>query len=169
MIAAEDWHRYQEDYVKYGVDLRPEAPKTGKKSAEKTSLKVSAQEKAVILMLILAVGICCIAIIFLQAMASGINYKVYTLNQEIAELKGDIDNLNVTLQSQNNLSQIETYAENNLKMVYPAKDQRVAVSEIAGSAEVDAYIASLSESQKGTAVQKNVTAAAAARKLLSQA
>lgn len=169
MIAAEEWHRYQEDYVRYGVDLRPEQPKPKKKAAEKTSLKVSAQEKAMILMLIIAVGICCIAIIFLQAMASGINYKVYTLNQEIAELEGDIDNLNVTLQSQNNLSQIEYYAENTLMMVYPGRDQRVSVENLKGSKEVDAYIASLSESQKGIAVQKNVTAAAAARKLLSQA
>ena len=26
MLAAEEWHRYQEDYVNYGVELKPEEP-----------------------------------------------------------------------------------------------------------------------------------------------
>ena len=24
MIAADEWHKYQESYVKYGIDLEPE-------------------------------------------------------------------------------------------------------------------------------------------------
>lgn len=54
-------------------------------------------------------------------------------------------------------------------MVYPEKEQRVSISGLAGSEEVDAYIAALSQSQKGVAVNKNITVAVAARKLLSQA
>ena len=169
MIAAEEWHRYQEDYMRYGVDLRPETPKPEKKEKAKPAVKVSASEKAFILMLILAAGICCIVIIFLQALASDINYDIYTINQKIDEVSGDIDNLNVTLQSQNNLSQIEYYAMNDLDMVYPESDQRVSIKDLVGSEEVDVYIAALSESQKGIAVQKNISAAAAARQLLSQA
>ncbi len=169
MIAAEEWHRYQEDYVKYGVDLEPERPRSEKKAQRQASVKATATEKAVILMLILAVGICCLAMLFIQAMTSSINYNVYTLNQEIDAIQGDIDNLNVTLQSQNNLSQIEYYATNTLQMVYPEKEQRVSISGLVGSEEVDAYIAALSKSQKGIAVNKNVTVAVAARQLLSQA
>ena len=26
MLAAEEWHRYQEDYVRYGVELKPGEP-----------------------------------------------------------------------------------------------------------------------------------------------
>jgi cell division protein FtsL len=169
MIAAEEWRKYQESYINYGVDLSPELPRERKKAKEKTSLKVTAQEKVMILMLIAAVGVCCIAILLLQACASNINYNVYTLNQNIEDIEDEIDNLNVTLQSQNNLSQIEDYAENNLKMIYPEKDQRVSIDDLVGSAEVDAYIVSLSESQKGMAVSKHATVVTAAKHLLSQA
>ena len=126
-------------------------------------------EKTLVLSFILAVGLCCIAIIFMQAYTSNISYKIYELNQKIDVVEGDIDNLNVTLQSQNNLSQIEYYATNTLQMVYPEKEQRVSISGLVGSEEVDAYIAALSQSQKGVAVNKNITVAVAARKLLSQA
>lgn len=172
MLAAEEWHRYQEDYVKYGVELKPEEPVVKKKKntgQKKASVKISAAEKGLVLSFILAVGICCIAIIFLQAFTSNISYDIYALNQEIDTVEGDIDNLNVTLQSQNNLSQIENYATNTLQMVYPEKEQLVSISGLVGSEEVDAYIAALSQSQKGVAVSKNVTVAVAARKLLSQA
>ncbi len=171
MLAAEEWHRYQEDYVKYGVELKPEEPyvKKEKKGQSNSSVKISAAEKGMVLSFILSVGVCCIAIILLQAFTSNISYDIYTLNQEIDAVENDIDNLNVTLQSQNNLSQIEYYATNTLQMVYPEKEQLVSVNGLVGSEEVDAYIAALSQSQKGVAVNKNITVAAAARKLLSQA
>jgi len=169
MIAAEKWHMYQEDYMHYGVDLTPRMPYVEKKVVKKTKIKVSARERSIILMLMAAVGVCAIALIFLQALASDINYSVYSLNQEIREMQGDIDNLNVTLQSQNNLSQIESYASENLHMVYPDKSQRISVDGLVGSAEVNAYIADLSDSQKGIVVSKHVTVADAAKQLLSQA
>lgn len=168
MMAADEWRKYQEDYIHYGVDLQPQKTRQ-KKEKEKPALKVSAHEKSVILMLILAVGICCIAVICMQACVSEINYNINSLNQEIDGLKGDIDNLNVKLQSQNNLSQIEYYATNNLMMVYPESEQHVDVNALRGTAEVNAYIASLTESQKGIAANNNVSVAAAARQLLSQA
>jgi cell division protein FtsL len=169
MIAAEEWRKYQESYINYGVDLSPKLPRETKRKKEKTSLKVTAQEKVMILMFIAAVGVCCIAILLIQACASDINYNVYALNQSINTIEDEIDNLNVTLQSQNNLSQIEDYAANNLKMIYPDKGQRVSVDDLVGSAEVDDYIASLSESQKGMAVSKHATVVTAAKHLLSQA
>ena len=172
MLAAEEWHRYQEDYVRYGVELKPGEPdvkKEKKTGQKKSSVKISAAEKTLVLSFILAVGLCCIAIIFMQAYTSNISYKIYELNQKIDVVEGDIDNLNVTLQSQNNMSQIEYYATNTLQMVYPEKEQRVSISGLVGSEEVDAYIAALSQSQKGVAVNKNITVAVAARKLLSQA
>ena len=133
MLAAEEWHRYQEDYVRYGVELKPGEPdvkKEKKTGQKKSSVKISAAEKTLVLSFILAVGLCCIAIIFMQAYTSNISYKIYELNQKIDVVEGDIDNLNVTLQSQNNLSQIEYYATNTLQMVYPEKEQRVLSADL---------------------------------------
>ena len=67
----------------------------------------------------MAIGICCIAVIFMQACASSINYSVYSLNQEISVLEGDIDNLHVQLNSYAALDYVESYATENLGMIYP--------------------------------------------------
>lgn len=170
MITAESWHKYQEDYVKYGVDLRPAETEEKKvKSTAKPAVTANPGEKLMILFVMAAVGVCCIVMIFLQAYTSDINYNIYTLNQNIAAMENDIDDLNVILQSQNNLSLIEGYATETLGMIYPESDQIVSISGLVGSEEVDTYIASLSQSQKGVAVSKKVTVAVAARQLLSQA
>ena len=31
MIAADEWHKYQESYVKYGIDLAPETEERPKR------------------------------------------------------------------------------------------------------------------------------------------
>jgi cell division protein FtsL len=167
MIAANEWHKYQENYIKYGIDLTPEAPRK-KKVASKTTIRVSAQERTLILMLIAAVGICCIAMVFLQACASHINYNVYKLNQEIESVSGEIDNLNVELSGYNKLDDIEYAAQNSLGMVHPSQDQYVYVADMTGSKEVDDYIEALSDSQRGMEVKKNATVSVAAKHLLAQ-
>ena len=77
-------------------------------------------------------------------------------------LEGDIDNLQVQLNSSSGLDYVEEYAETNLGMIYPTSDQYVYTNTLVGSAEVESYIAELSLSQKGTAAaaEKNVSAAA---------
>ena len=168
MIAAEKWHRYQEDYIKYGVNLAPEREKPERRKT-KPALRVSVQERTLILFTILAIGVCCIVMIFFQACASNINYSVYTLNQEISSLEGDIDNLNVELTGYNNLDDIEYVATTSLGMVYPDNSQHITVNSTAQQGQVDSYIASLTKEQKGIVVQKNATVASAARHLLADA
>ncbi|MBR5228799.1 MAG: cell division protein FtsL [Firmicutes bacterium] len=169
MIAAEQWHRYQEDYIKYGIDLAPERKKPERKKAEKSALRVSVYERTLILITILAIGICCVAMIFFQACASDINYSVYTLNKEISNLEGDIDNLTVELNGYNNLDDIEYVATTSLNMVYPDNSQYITVNSTAQQSQIDAYIASLTKAEKGIVVQKNATVASAARHLLANA
>ncbi len=89
-----------------------------KAPAREPAVKISAKEKGRILLAIMAIGICCIAVIFMQACASSINYSVYSLNQEISVLEGDIDNLHVQLNSYAALDYVESYATENLGMIY---------------------------------------------------
>lgn len=164
MIAADEWHKYQESYVKYGIDLEPEKERPKREPAKEPIIKVTAKEKGNILLVIAAIGICCIAIIFMQACASSINYSINALNQEINVLEGDIDNLNVQLNSCSGLDYVEDYAASQLGMIYPSNDQYIYVKNLEGSAEVEAYIAELTTAQKGIAaaasVQRNVSTAA---------
>lgn len=164
MIAADEWHRYQESYVKYGIELEPEVERPKRESAKEPAVRVSAKEKGNILLAIIAVGVCCIAVIFMQACASSINYSIYSLNQEISVLEGDIDNLHVQLNSSAGLDYVESYAAENLGMIYPKADQYVYIETMEGSAEVEAYIADLTAQQKGVAAvsqaERNVSSAA---------
>ena len=163
MIAADEWHKYQESYVKYGIDLEPGEERPKREPSKEPVIRVTAKEKGNILLVIAAIEICCIAIIFMQACASSINYSINTLNQEINVLEGDIDNLNVQLNSCVGLDYVEDYAATQLGMIYPGNDQYIYVKSLEGSAEVEAYIAELTTVQKGiTAVsaQRNVTTAA---------
>lgn len=163
MIAADEWHRYQESYVRYGINLEPEKEKPKREPEKKPVLRVTAKDKSNILMLIAVIGICCIAIIFMQACASDIDYSINSLNQQIDVLEGDIDNLNVQLNSASGLDYVESYAAEHLGMMYPTHDQYIYVESLQGSAEVEAYIAELTASQKGAVVvaaEKNVSTAA---------
>ena len=163
MIAADEWHKYQESYVKYGIDLEPEKERPKREPVKEPVIRVTAKEKGHILLVIAVIGICCIAVIFLQACASSINYSINSLNQEISVLEGDIDNLHVQLNSSSGLDYVEEYAETNLGMIYPTSEQYVYTNALVGSAEVESYIAELSLSQEGTAAvaaEKNVSAAA---------
>jgi len=169
MIAAEQWHRYQEDYMRYGIDMAPERPKPERKKQTKPALKISVQERVLILLTVIAIGVCCIVMIFFQACASDINYSVYTLNQDIRTLEGEIDNLNVQLNGYNNLDDIEYVATTSLGMVYPDNSQYITVNSTARQSEIDNYIAGLTKEQKGIVVQKNATVASAARHLLADA
>lgn len=169
MIAADEWHKYQESYVKYGIDLEPEKERPKREPVKEPVLRVTAKEKGRILLGIAAIGICCIVVIFLQACASSINYSINTLNQEINVLEGDIDNLHVQLNSASGLDYVEEYAKNELGMIYPDSGQYVYTDDLVGSSEVDSYIAALTLSQKGVsaAAADGNNISAAAKRLLA--
>lgn len=163
MIAADEWHKYQENYVKYGVALEPEPERPKKVSAKESVVRVSAREKSNILLMIVMIGICAIAVIFMQAWAASIDYNIYSLEQDIHTLEGDVENLTVQLNSGGGLDYVEYYASKNLGMAYPTGDQYVYVKEYEGNAAVDAYIAELAASQRGVSaasLEKNVSDAA---------
>ncbi|MGI6206346.1 MAG: cell division protein FtsL [Anaerovoracaceae bacterium] len=174
MLAAEEWRKYEEDYLRYGVELEPEPEpqpehevKKKTRKHNKSSSRIDARGKVVILGLIAIIGLCSLVFICLQAWKSDINYNIYTLTQEEKQLSGDIDNLNVELNSNNQLDTIEQYAQDNLGMTYPTQEQYVYVTDLKGTSEVNDYIASLAESQRGAAIQEDITPAEAASRLLS--
>lgn len=172
MIAAEEWRKYEESYIRYGLDLRPdirnEESEIKQKKPKQAQIKVTASDRAVMLMTVFAVAVCMIAIIFFHAYAANIKYNINSLNKEIDGLSNDIDNLNIELRSGNSLDSIEYYAINDLGMVYPGISQTVDVTEIEGSEQVNAYIASLAASQRGFVTSDSITVADAARLLFAQ-
>ena len=173
MLVAEEWHKYEESYLKYGVELAPEVTEEElrKRAAQRTEnrkrFRVKSNDRVLILILILAVTICAFTVICLQAWQSDINYNIYQLNQESKNITGQIDNLNVRLNSRNQLDDIESYAVQNFALTYPDQDQYVYVVDLKGTSEVNDYIESLATEQRGAVIHKDVTPAEAASHLLA--
>ena len=54
MIAAEKWYEYQENYQKYGFDMKPERPRKPKRKPKST---ITAKDKLRILVFTLVLGV----------------------------------------------------------------------------------------------------------------
>ncbi|MBR2778575.1 MAG: cell division protein FtsL, partial [Firmicutes bacterium] len=96
-----------------------------------------------------------------------INYNIYKLSQQANELNGEIDNLNVDIDSYNDLDEIEEYATDNLGMRYPDQSQFVHIGALMGTQEVNDYIAALAAEQRGIGIQTDYALSQAAMDLLS--
>ena len=173
MLAAGEWHRYEESYLKYGVELAPEVTqeelrkRAARRTENKKRFRIRSGERVLVLLLILAVGICSFMVICLQAWQSDINYNIYKLKQEANSISGQIDNLNVELNRQNQLDTIESYAVQNFALSFPDQDQYVYIVDLKGTSEVNDYVRSLAAEQRGAEVQEDLTPAEAAGRLLA--
>ena len=149
MMAAEQWRKYQEDYTKYGIDMRPKEQKEKEEHIEKYAgtMVVSPRERKLLLLTIAVVAMCCVACIFVNAGASQIEYNINELAKEQNVVTGEIENLNVEIMSKNTIGYIEEYATTQLGMVYPSQVQYVNVTDT--DQNVDGYITTLTATQKG--------------------
>ncbi len=173
MIAANEWHRFEESYVRYGLDFAPEPAKQvrrerkEKTAQKKSSAKFKPRAKMTILLMIFLMGVCGVFLVCLHAYESDINYDIYKLSQQANELNGEIDNLNVDINSYNDLDEIQDYAQDNLGMRYPDQDQYVHIGQLIETPEVDAYIAALAAEQRGIGIQTDYTLSQAAMDLMA--
>ncbi len=126
MIAAEKWYEYQENYQKYGFDMKPKRPRKPKKHPKNT---ISAQDKIRLLILTVVVGLLCVGLIIITAFAAAIKYDTNQMIKENNALEAEIENINVKIYSTNNIEAIEKKATEQQKMVYPKSKQIVYLTE----------------------------------------
>ena len=126
MIPAEKWYEYQESYKKYGFDMKPRETKVNK---QKPKAVISAKDKTRLIMLIVFLGTLCIGIIVSTAYAAKLQYDINTILNENNILQGEIDNLNVAIKKESNISIIEEKATSELGMIYPQGSQIVRLGE----------------------------------------
>lgn len=126
MIAAEKWYEYQENYQKYGFDMKPKTPR---KKPKRQNSGITAKDKMRLLLLTVVVGILCIGLIITTAFAASIQYETNQIIQQNHELEAEIENLNVTLYSESNIEAIEKKAMSKQGMVYPAAGQVVYLTK----------------------------------------
>ncbi|MCR5481833.1 MAG: cell division protein FtsL [Clostridia bacterium] len=130
MFAVERWYEYQEDYKKYGIDLRPKENTKARKNRTKNdnSLKVTSADRIRLLSLTIFVGVLGLIVIVSTAFAASIKYDINRIIVANDELSNEIGTLNVELMEATNIETIEEKAVSQLGMVYPQQGEYVFVN-----------------------------------------
>lgn len=131
MIAAEQWYQHQENYQKYGLDMKP---RTERKRPEPQKRVFSDKDRARLLVLIAAMGVLLVGMIISTAFAATIQYNTNKIIAENHVIQTEIENLEVQLHAATNIEAIETKAA-ALGMVYPETKQVVHISASANPPE----------------------------------
>lgn len=126
MMAAEKWHEYQESYNRYGIDMKPQQNRIKKVKAKPF---MSAKDKFRLIMLTVFAGILGVGIIISSAYAAQLKYDINMLISENTVIEGEIQNLNVEIKKETNISTIEKKAIEELGMTYPYGSQIVYLGE----------------------------------------
>lgn len=120
MMAAEQWYQHQENYQKYGLDMKPKTPRKKPKQKKKG---ISPKDKMRILGVMAAAGMICIGIIIATAFGATVQYKTNQIIAQNHEIEAEIESLTVKVHTANNIEAIETKATEELGMVYPGTKQ----------------------------------------------
>ena len=128
MMPAEKWYEYQDNYKRYGLDLKP---KTVPKAKTKKKLFVTAKDRVAIMALTIVIGMVCISLIIASAYSASIKYDINAIIKENAVITGEIENLTVKLNQANNIQTIEKKAIDDLGMVYPDPNEFIYVKKSA--------------------------------------
>ncbi|MEI8216704.1 MAG: cell division protein FtsL [Eubacteriales bacterium] len=98
-------------------------------SQEKPKSAFTQKDRAKLIMLLLVIGILCVAGVVSTAYATQIKYNLNEISKQNQIIQGEIDNINVIIEGENNITKIEDKALNQLGMVYPSYDQIVYISQ----------------------------------------
>lgn len=129
MMAAEQWYEYQSSYKRYGLDMKPKTVEKENIKIKNTGTGITSKDKFRLILLTIFAGVLCVGLILTTAYAASVKYHVNSLIKENQVIQGEIENLNVQIESANNIQVIEAKASSELGMVYPASDQLVYVQE----------------------------------------
>jgi cell division protein FtsL len=124
MMAAEKWYEYQDSYKRYGLDMKPQAEKKTIKQRKARSA-ADAKDRLRLLLLTVLVGALCVGLIVSNAYAASVKHHINTLIKENQIIQGEIDNLDVMIESASNIQVVEARAIAELGMLYPGTEQIV--------------------------------------------
>jgi cell division protein FtsL len=104
--------QYEYGFPSGGYNTRPRTARQRKRNG------LAAKDKKMLLMAVLAAGLIGIMIIISAAFSASINYRNNQLQREISQLEGEVESLEIDIQSSNNIAVIEKSASKDLGMKY---------------------------------------------------
>jgi len=123
MMPAEQWYEYQDNYRRHGIDLKPQVESKPQAKVKKPSITML--DKIKIITLLFVIGAVCIGVVISSAYVASVRHEINTTIRYSAALQGEIENLNVRIETATNIRVIEEKAKEQLGMVYPTPDQFV--------------------------------------------
>ena len=130
MQQVERAYGYQ-DRRRRDYNVRPHVTRQQRKKAEMT-----ARDRSRILLALFVAGMLALGIIIAAAYGASVNYNNNKLRDSNAALKGEVEMLEIQIQSANNIAEIQERAEAELDMLYPAADQLVVLSQTAVAVDI---------------------------------
>ena len=130
MQQVERGYVYQ-DRRRRDYNVRPHVTRQQRKKAEMT-----ARDRSRILLALFVAGMLALGIIIAAAYGASVNYNNNKLRDSNAALKGEVEMLEIQIQSANNIAEIQERAEAELDMLYPAADQLVVLSQTAVAVDI---------------------------------
>lgn len=134
MIAPEQWYEYQQQYQKYGLDMKPqesrehrERRRRAAKQAAGFELNVGRDHRA-ILILLLSVAMTLILLIVMNAYAASIRYDIGQVQAENSLLWDEIKNLQSHETTMNGVGYVEEKARKELGMVTAETEKCVYIT-----------------------------------------
>jgi len=122
MMTAEKWYEYQENYKRYGLDMKPKADKF---VAVKREPEITLSERVKTLTTLFLAGLLSVLIIISIAYTAGVTYEINMITKDNKQISGEIDNLNVNIKNATNIRHIEKMAQEELGMIYPSPERFV--------------------------------------------
>ena len=120
-----------QDRRRRDYEVRPHVTRQQRKKAEMT-----ARDRSRILLALFVAGMLALGIIIAAAYGASVNYNNNKLRDSNAALKGEVEMLEIQIQSANNIAEIQERAEAELDMLYPAADQLVVLSQTAVAVDI---------------------------------
>lgn len=134
MIAAEQWYEYQEQYQKYGLDMKPRESREHREQRRQAARRAGAldlgilKDRKLILLGLAAVALTLILLIVMTAYAASIKYEIGVTEAENSALWDDIKHLQSSQTTMNGVGYVEERAASELKMKAAKTEQIVYVS-----------------------------------------
>lgn len=124
MMPAEQWYEYQDNYKRYGIDMKPKKASVIK---QKKKSSVTPRDRVAMIFLTIIIGMLCVSVIITTAYSASIKYEINNIIKENGVITGEIENLTVKLNQANNIQAIEQKAMTQLGMIYPDPNEFIYI------------------------------------------
>ena len=134
MIAPEQWYEYQQQYQKYGLDMKPQESREHRERRRKAARKAHGfelnldRDRKAVLIVLLAVTITVILLIVMNAYAADVRYNIGQVQAENSVLWDEIKNLQSNETTMNGVGYVEEKAREELGMVTAETEKCVYIT-----------------------------------------